>query len=298
LPSESGPFPTARRQEFLKALGLADPGQPVRSRLVEDAQKIRLGDLNFIESLREQTRAAGGEVVERDGLVLMKGSHPHPLHNNVVRVDPSRNASRCLELAREYYGLSGYGFIIALLNGDRGDGADEFGRECQVAGLIPLVAPPAMFVESALAPPEPPSGCVLRLLDATGIDDFMAVSCAAWGTYAIPTEAVTSIFADARMIGAPNVRVVVGYRDGRPQATALCLLSHGIGGVYWVGTVPSARGAGLGEACTAMVTNLAFEAGARLVTLQASPMGEPIYRRMGYEPLGAYKLFVHAGGEQ
>ena len=69
------------------------------------------------------------------------------------------------------------------------------------------------------------------------------------------------------------------------------LLSHGIGGVYWVGTTPAGRGRGLAEACTRTVTNIAFDEGARMVTLQASPMGDPIYRRMGYRQIGSYALY-------
>jgi predicted GNAT family acetyltransferase len=75
-------------------------------------------------------------------------------------------------------------------------------------------------------------------------------------------------------------------------AAAQTLLSHGIAGVYWVGTVDDARGRGLGEAVTRAVTNAAFDLGARANTLQASIMGEPIYRRMGYETLYSYHSLV------
>ena len=42
---------------------------------------------------------------------------------------------------------------------------------------------------------------------------------------------------------------------------------------------------GIAEAVTRHVTNLGFDLGAANVQLQASSMGEPIYRRMGYEDL-------------
>jgi hypothetical protein len=69
-------------------------------------------------------------------------------------------------------------------------------------------------------------------------------------------------------------------------------LSHSIAGVYFVGTVERARGSGLGDAVTRAVTNRAFEAGARAVTLQASVMGEPIYLKMGYQTIYHYTTFA------
>ncbi len=259
---------------------------------VDDALKIRLGDLNFTESLREQTRAAGGEIVETDGVVLMRGCHPHPMHNNAVRVDPSVSPVRAVEAARAFYRDSGYGFIVACLNGHS---SDDIAAACEDVGMVSLVAPPAMFVEKRLPEMDVPAGCSLELLGPGDEADFIAVSCRAWATYAIPTDAVAAIFAKSELLGAAHIRVVAAYDDGVPSAVALVLLSHGIGGVYWVGTVPSARGRGLGEACTRAVTNLAFDAGVPLVTLQASPMGDPIYRRMGFESIGSYRLFVDGG---
>jgi hypothetical protein len=40
------------------------------------------------------------------------------------------------------------------------------------------------------------------------------------------------------------------------------------------------------------VTNTAFERGARAVTLQASPMGEPIFARLGYRTFDRLRWYV------
>jgi citrate lyase synthetase len=86
--------------------------------------------------------------------------------------------------------------------------------------------------------------------------------------------------------------VVVARRDKAAVATAMIFESDGVASVQWVGTVSSARGSGLGALVTTAVTNLAFEHGASSVTLQASPMGEPIYRSLGYETVYRYSEFV------
>lgn len=74
----------------------------------------------------------------------------------------------------------------------------------------------------------------------------------------------------------------VAYQGEQPVSTALTLLSGEGAGVYWVGTAAAARRSGLGELCTRLATNAGFAGGARVVTLQASPFGESIYRRIGY----------------
>ena len=79
---------------------------------------------------------------------------------------------------------------------------------------------------------------------------------------------------------------------GVPVAAAMTLLSHGIAGVYWVATLASVRGQGLADVVTRAVTNRGFERGALVNTLQASPMGESIYVRMGYEEL--YRTYGYA----
>ena len=68
--------------------------------------------------------------------------------------------------------------------------------------------------------------------------------------------------------------------------------SDGVASVQWVGTVPSARGLGLGALVTTWVTNLALDRGASSVNLQASPMGEPVYLRLGYETIFHYSEYV------
>ena len=60
----------------------------------------------------------------------------------------------------------------------------------------------------------------------------------------------------------------------------------------WVVTLPEARGRGLGEACTRLAGNRAFELGARCMILQASSHGEPTYLRMGYREITRYRWYV------
>jgi ribosomal protein S18 acetylase RimI-like enzyme len=253
-----------------------------------DDDRVRLGDLNYREALRVQTRATGGEVVEDEDLLLMAGPNGHPMLNFAVRVRGDADAKRCVDRARAFFGSRRAGFSLTLMNAYS---EADLRKEAEAAGMISLMAPPAMFCDKRLAPRE--SEADLRVVaDESALADYRAVSQRAWATYGIPPDVVGRIFESISMLGAPHMCAVVAYADGEPMSCAMVILTHGIGGVYWVGTDPDGRGRGFGEACTRFVTNAAFDAGARFVALQASPMGEPIYLRMGYRRIGEYGLVV------
>jgi hypothetical protein len=268
---------------------MAGRGPSIYERGVDDRTLVALGDASYLEALREQARATGGAIDERDGMLVIVGAGPHPIHNYVVRTDPAANAGEAFARARCEFERSGHGFTLVTMNA-YDDSA--MGAAATAAGLRALVSPPAMFCTGRLADkPAPPGVRLERVRDANGLAAFREVSKTAWKTYGIPEDVTASIFARTQMVSAQHIASVVAYVDSKPVSCALVLLSHGIGGVYWVGTAPAGRGRGLAEACTRAVTNIGFDEGARMVTLQASPMGDPIYRRMGYRQIGSYALY-------
>jgi len=251
---------------------------------------VRLADLNYIEALREQTRACGGTIIEEDGLVLLAGPGPHPILNYAVRLDASLAAGEAIGVMLDYFSAHEHSFTLVLRNGED---ESDLARAAKSAGLIDLMSPPEMIVDKRLPDKPAPAGTELRpASDVSTFEDFRIVAADAWTTYGIPAEVTEEIFSSDAFLLVPHVEGVVCYDDEAPVSSALVLLSHGIGGVYWVSTSSVARGKGFGEACTRWVTNRAFDLGAQAVSLQASPMGLPIYKRMGYREAGAYRLLA------
>ncbi|MDO5723724.1 MAG: GNAT family N-acetyltransferase [Flaviflexus sp.] len=91
-------------------------------------------------------------------------------------------------------------------------------------------------------------------------------------------------------------RAAVAVADGGASC-ALLTLAEGRGGLYYVATREDRRGEGLGSAVAAALTNLAFERGCHEVILQASDLGEPVYRRLGYRTIGHYRRFSNRDDE-
>jgi ribosomal protein S18 acetylase RimI-like enzyme len=132
---------------------------------------------------------------------------------------------------------------------------------------------------------------VHRVASAADAADYWGVATEAYTSFGFPPE-IFEFYDDHDGLWAEGVAAFIARVDGRPAAVAMTIVNHGVAGIYWVGTVERARGRGLGWAMTAAAVNAGFEMGAEIASLQASPMGESLYRRMGFETIFAYRLFL------
>jgi len=69
--------------------------------------------------------------------------------------------------------------------------------------------------------------------------------------------------------------------------------SNNNAGLHMIGTIPEGRGRGVGRSITERLLFEAKEAGKKICVLHASTMGEPIYKKLGFESFGeieAYKI--------
>ncbi len=252
-----------------------------------------LGHLNLIEFSREQARwGVGGAVEESDGVVLVaSGSWLPVLCNCGFRGDDRIAPALLVERSDAFFGARRRGYTI-MVRDTAVD--DDLRRGCETAGLVAFGEPAPEMACTAPVTEHRPDGVDIRpVTTAAGVADFAAVCAAAYSTYGMPAETPAELFSvPERVLDARHVVAVLASAGDQPVSGALILLSHGIAGVYWVGTVDGARRSGLGRAVTASVTNTAFARGATAVTLQASVMGEPIYRAMGYRSLFRYQNWV------
>jgi hypothetical protein len=262
--------------------------------VLDDETLAVLGHLNRIEFSRSTARWSGrtGRVVEEDGVLLCAAASDFPVvFNSVHRLDPGVPPEEVIGRADAFFGAAGRGYTI---NVRVGHPADEDLRIAALrADLVELTGAPEMVCTEAVETRPPADGVTLRWVEREGaVEDFVAVADAAYVSLGVPVGCIRGAITASGALTGPDVCTVVADLEGEPVATALCLLSHGIAGVYYVGTLEQARGRGLADLVTRAVTNRAFDEGARASTLQASAMGEQIYARMGYRELYRYAGLV------
>lgn len=253
---------------------------------------IELADANLAESHCEFSRWHPDYVVlEQAGLLLTRGADRFPGVNFAMRLghDAPLGPRALLDRARAFFAERADGFAIRT----RMHSDADLIAHCRALQLPCVGESAGLAIEAPLAEEALPPGVVVR--SVTGIDRaraFADVCVRSYATIGLPTTTGQRMFTLAERLLAPHLHAVVAYMEGAPSAAAMVLMSHRIGGVYWVGTVPDARGRGLARHVTRAVGNWAFDHGAQAVVLQASTQGDPVYRALGYREFTRYPWFL------
>lgn len=248
-------------------------------------------DANLVESVREFARwQKGGEIVERDGVLLVAGTTRFPVVSNAaLRLDPHVEPEWMLETIFHYFRDRRRGFTIWI----RPDVDEDVEAAALAAGFREVSTSPWMVLETPIPEDGASSGLEIReVKDEAGVLDARNINREAYAALEMPSSEVDAVYGTPRRVLSPSCKTYVGYENGKPVSTAMLLMTHGVAGVYWVGTVAAARGKGYAAAMTRAVSNRGFESGARVVTLQASVMGESIYKRLGYRTVGTQKWLL------
>jgi ribosomal protein S18 acetylase RimI-like enzyme len=259
---------------------------------------VLTADLDLLERIGRVTAAAfgeyatrgGGRVVVDGGLTFVVGSHPTPIIiNTAFRTDPRVAPAIVLARSREFYAGLGHGFT--LQTADHSD--QDVEKAAREGGWMMAIELPTMVCRTPLSAKPMPAGVSVRRADPTAdIDAFRAVVREGFASDAYEVAAVDAVFSTPAALDTPNTVGVLASVDGRDVAVATVDVIEGMGYVGWVGTLPAFRRRGLGELVTREVTNAGFELGADLVALGASPMGLPLYEKMGYEIVGTDRIWL------
>lgn len=232
------------------------------------------------------TTVDGARLVEADGLLRIASDLPISNGNQVI-VTGSDATPDALAAAVAAARAAGDAVRVTLRSGID----DRFLPVVRDLGLADRPWAPGMLVAlPGMVDSERGAGLAIEVVsdEASRAAYLQAMGPA----YGLDLTAVDRV-ANARMLEAPGVTLYPGRApDRQPVSTGMSIVAEGVAGVYFIGTVPGARGRGYGEAITARIHADATAEGCWAAVLQSSPSGRRIYERLGYRAAFTYHAWT------
>jgi ribosomal protein S18 acetylase RimI-like enzyme len=130
---------------------------------------------------------------------------------------------------------------------------------------------------------------IRRVVDAAGVDDYVAASSAAFGE---DKGSRASMY--HATLGDPAQSLFVAYRDGEPVSAGRLQMprQRAFASMWGGGTVPGHRGRGIYRALVAHRAREARERGYHYLTVDARETSRPILERLGFVALSGIRGWV------
>ena len=242
-------------------------------------------------------RGPGCEVHEEPDLAWFTTGIPFPLLNGVMRarLAPEDVDGRIEDMVAEFRRRG----LPLEWNVGTSTMPRDLGRHLERHGFERALSLPGMAIELRTLSEEghPPSGFTITpVTSRRDLEAYMRVGASA---FEVPEASVPRLIEIEAGMGPEFTDLTtcyLGRLDGRPVATSMLFLAAGVAGIYFVGTAPEARGRGIGEAMTRRALFEARGLGYRVGILQASTMGDPVYRRIGFREYFRIDIYEAAGG--
>ena len=236
-----------------------------------DSTLVAAAHLSFIGSFAKLVEhSPRGEIHSTSPVFAFVTGLREPLFNGCVVVEPA--TSEELAASLEWLSRQGVPYKVSIVE----HLAPELEEIVLAHGLVLDAAPPypGMVLHPVPAPAAPPPGVTVLPGTVEGVADYLPASFAA----------------------DPNVKVFHARLDGRPVGSSVAIRTGDVSGVYAVGTLPEARGRGVGTAVTWAAVAAGSAWGCDVIVLQASEMGLSLYERMGFRTVVRYITFTGGAG--
>jgi ribosomal protein S18 acetylase RimI-like enzyme len=232
---------------------------------------------SFFASVPESSD--GGRTVHLDGVIAtVAPAVPERSLPNSVIYESEEALSDALDELGELYEDSGVLAWTVWVPEYHGRAAELLER----AGHRLDANPAAMIAE--LGEVEPPRADDPEPDPRPAHDDLGVINDLAYGT----GDAFQRLLGKGQ--GDPS-HTYIAHLDGRPAASVVSHDHEGDCSIWWVATVPEARGRGLAPALMRRALADGSSRGCEVTTLQATKAGRPVYERLGYRSLGEIQMW-------
>jgi len=246
--------------------------------LVVPPDVLKRAHENDVDGAWAMARSVEGARIQRwNGATAIRTAAPLAMSNLLAVTDVPPDPFELFERAEKFFGPGIPWRVITT-----GEAVAAVKRAAEQRGMVPHSCEPGMVLS-----PIPPAPALLpprsvRVIST--MDDLMAFQRTGAKAFGFPLVAARMMIPElpgpADQPGNPQF--FVAYDGDVPVSTSVLVVSHGIAGIYFVGTVPKARGKGFATAAVWAAADAGRKMGCDAAYLQATVMGRPVYERMGF----------------
>lgn len=240
---------------------------------------------NYYELFRAMARVRPeGAVHEEEGLLLIRSGPSLPFFNLAAVTRLPIDLGVVLERARRFYAPFGVHWAL----GAAGEVADAIAPAAAAAGMT-CGSEPGVLLTPLAGEASAVEGLTIQAV--RNLETMRVYNDTMTAGFGGTPWAAPEALADAGLLRVPDMTHYIGFIDGAAVATAARISSHRIAGIVNVSTIPAFRRRGIGEAMTWRAALDGRDEGCIASYLQASEMGAPIYRRMGYRQITTSRIW-------
>jgi GNAT superfamily N-acetyltransferase len=268
--------------------------------VVEDASRAPKADAaaagilerHFAEIQSLYARAAGGEVRSDADIQLSASRLPARVVNaaNLARFAADEADAR-IEDVRAWFGHFGVPFRWFV--GPTSAPADLDAR-LAAAGMPQISDTPGMALDIAAMNDEPTTVRGLEVREVADASDFEAWFRVCVESFPFDSTVASAWRAAHEPLGfgdASTLHNYVAWLVGRPVAVSAILYGRETAGLWNVGALADVRGRGIGREATLTALRGARDRGATISVLGSSPLGLPVYTRIGFREVCRIRHF-------
>jgi GNAT superfamily N-acetyltransferase len=249
---------------------------------MDDRRLAELADANCAAAFSLLAGHTGGFVEDEDGILTVSTGLPVREFNLALALRPPRDPATAVSRALGRLRATGLPYHLRVR-----EGLDPNTETAGVdAGLAVGETVPVMTLHPLAD--APPSRAGLRIERPRDLDAYAHVVSEGFG---MPRDLVDRAFG-GDLAREREVEALIGFAGDTAVATAMLVLSGDTAGVYNIATLPAHRRRGYGEAMTWATVRAGAERGASVAALQATPMGLPVYERMGFRIVTRYLTYT------
>lgn len=255
-----------------------------------ESNNLFLADNNLLLSIKNRMNNIEGSVLKetKDYIIFSIGVDSIDGHLNGGICLNDEKASEFLAEIQNVFSSLNRGYTVWVRDHDN----KKLESLLKEEGLTPIREPGTrcMIAEKRIKEVAIPSDFSIEFVSTEKhIEDLKSVVKESFDK----SDEVVDIMFNLKMLTNENSAGIIVYENSTRKAVSVAtmVIENSVSGIYYVGTLSDYRGKGLGALVAERSTNIGFDKGAKISVLQASLLGESVYKKLFYQGISYYRIY-------